>query len=51
MALEILVDLTISDLEFIIRLLEVFKRSEKYWDYSEEEKDEFDNLIKKLKDN
>jgi len=50
MALEILVDLTLSDLELIIKLLEVFKGSKKYQDYTEKEKDEFDNLVKKLRD-
>ncbi|MBA7542334.1 hypothetical protein ES705_34655 [subsurface metagenome] len=49
MANEILVDLNISDLEFIIRLLELFKGSERYQNYEEEEKVDFDNLLKKLK--
>lgn len=47
---EILVDLTISDLELIINLLSVFKGSEKYQDYSEEEKADFEKLVKKLKE-
>jgi len=50
MDVEILIDLTISDLEFMIKLLSLFKGSEKYQDYTEKEKDEFDNLVKKLKD-
>ena len=47
---EILVDLTVKDLELIIKLLGVFKGSDKYLDYTEKEKDDFDKLVKKLKD-
>jgi len=46
----ILVDLNISDLELMIKLLSVFRGSEKYQNYKEEEKSDFNNLLKKLKD-
>jgi len=47
---EILVDMTISELELIIKLLRIFKGSEKYQKYKEEEKADFEKLIKKLKE-
>jgi len=50
MADEISIDLTILDLELIIRSLEEFRGSEKYRSYSQQVKADFDNLVKKLKD-
>jgi len=50
MADEISIDLTILDLELIIRSLEEFKKSEKYLNYKQKAKDDFDQLVKKLKE-
>lgn len=47
---EILVDLTVSDLKFLIKSLEEFKGSKKYLGYTQKKKDDFDKLIKKLKE-
>lgn len=47
---EIMLDLTVEDLELIIRSLEEFKGSKKYLDYTEKAKADFDNLVKKLKE-
>lgn len=47
---EIMVDLTIRDLELIIKSLEESKKDRKYLKYNQKAKDEFDNLIKKLKE-
>jgi hypothetical protein len=47
---KISVDLTIHELELIIKSLEEFSRDRTYVKYTREAKDEFDNLIKKLKE-
>jgi len=50
MANEIMVDLNVEDFELIIKLLSLFKGSERYQNYEEKEKADFNNLVKKLKD-
>lgn len=45
----ILIDLTVEDLELLIKSLEEFKESDRYLIYRKETKIDFDKLLKKLK--